>query len=105
MPLKKKQLTFIERVRKEYGKEYGAFIAKVKSLSPDEIIKNALEIAVKSEIFDVIESADAMNILTEAQKTRLSKYPNLIDTIYCKWNTEKGLDDAVDDFILNCITK
>lgn len=101
MPPKKKELTFMEKVKKEYD----AFIAKVKSLSPDDYVKNALEIAIKTEIFDVIETADVMQCLTEAQKKRLSKYPNLIDTIYCKWNSEVGLDDAVDDFILNCITK
>lgn len=101
MPLKKIKLTFIERVRKEHEE----FIAKVKSLPADEIINNALEIAVKNEIYECLETADVMQCVTEAQKNRLCKFSNIIDEIYNKWFSDWSLSEKVTDFVLGTILK
>lgn len=101
MPLKKKELTFIERVRKEHKE----FIAKVKRLPADKIIENALEIAIKNEIYDCLETTDVMQCVTEAQKKRLCKSSNIIDEIYNTWISDWSLSEEVSNFVLGTILK
>ena len=100
---KKKSLD--DRAYEKVQREFDAFIADIKTKSPNEIVNAAYEIVYKEEILSMFEIDGAFN---DKQSMAILKTKNALDYLYQEWLDFDGsvvdtLRDSVDLAIENQI--
>ena len=100
---KKKSLD--DRAYEKVQREFDAFIADIKTKSPNEIVNAAYEIVYKEEILSMFEIDGAFN---DKQSLAILKTKNALDYLYNEWLDYDGsvcdtLRDSVDLAIENQI--
>jgi hypothetical protein len=92
---KKKSLD--DRAYEKVQREFDAFIADIKTKSPNEIVNAAYEIVYKEEILSMFEIDGAFN---DKQSLAILKTKNALDYLYNEW---LDYDGSVIDTLKDCV--
>ena len=77
-----KRKSLDDRAYEKIQREFDAFIADIKTKSPDEIVRAAYEITYKEEILSMFECDGNFN---DRQCMALLKTDNALDYLYQEW--------------------
>lgn len=98
---KKKSLD--DRAYEKVQREFDAFIADVKTKSPDEIVEAAYEITYKQEILNMFEWEGTF---TDAQSRAVLRTKKPLDMLYQEWLDYDGsVVDMLKDSVMQALEK
>lgn len=98
-----KRKSLEDRAYEKINREFSAFLADIKTQSPDKIVEAAYEIVYKDEILGMFEWEGAF---TDKQCMALLKTKNALDYLYNEWLDYDGsVVDTLRDSVNLAIDK